>query len=1119
MKKPSATSSRSIRLAPLVLASTLLTPYVSWAGVEIDQMPLTVGKPVEPNLMFILDNSTSMRRTYMPDTVPNITSGPNISHHVYTYNLVYYNPKITYYPWENADGTPYPNANYNAVSTNNVSLSLSGSRNLASDAQCFHELKSPELATNNGNNYWRYKLYGGKLYQCTAVASPTNRDRNNTTEGRPYPYYDACNGSNDHVAGPKRQCTEITGSVTWTDGTNSVTRTIAQEFQNFANWYQYYRTRMKIAKGAASRAFAELDESYRIGFTKIGDSSIYMRIPVGTNDGLFEGTNRTSWFEALLDSTASLGSTPLRTALKRVGDYFANSDSDGPYGPGGADDQLSCRQNFAILTTDGYWNDSFTNATIGNADNTAATEPITGPNGQEYQFDPDADENVHLKDGSSYTLADVAMYYWKTDLRTNLTNNVPTSAKNPAFWQHMRTYGISIGMKGTLDPATDLDAIKAGHKSWPAPTSNNQTTIDDLWHATLNSRGEFLVATNSSELTEALVQTLSSIAAEKGRAASGAASSTNITGDDMTYFSEYMSGTWSGDVRGYEIDPETGRRKTNATKDWSASEQLPAWNLRNIKIASSGSLVNFTWANLTGEQQAALESQDVVNYLRGDRTNEQSTANPNAPFRKRDSLLGDFVNSQPVYVGKPPYNPYYEKATTPGAADYAAHAESKANRTPMLYVGGNDGMLHGFNALTGVEVFAFVPAAVVDERLRSYADPDYEHLYFVDGELTVAEIYDNAWKTVLVGTLGRGGRGVFALDVTDPNNISLLWEKTADDIPNMGNLLGKPTIAEVGPDSDWRVVLGNGPNGDDDSAHLITISLIDGSVSTRATSVSGNNGLSAPLVWDSDKDGLFETVYAGDLKGNVWRFDDIDKNSGNLHRLFTTIDAQPITAAPWAGVNPRDEATWIFVGTGQYLNEEDRTNTEPQTWYGLIDDRSEASAGTTIDASDLVKRTVSGSGEIGEEGNLRAARTVSAGTEAEMKDKRGWYLEFTEAGERMLTPNSFYGSALLGTTFIPDGSDLCSPGGRSALWGINPFTGGRLRQALFQVPGQTSIGGVFPSVLDGLKPILVGVPPISVVADGDRNIAIIHTDPDDSEEFTPPAGVAELQSWREILGE
>jgi type IV pilus assembly protein PilY1 len=152
-------------------------------------------------------------------------------------------------------------------------------------------------------------------------------------------------------------------------------------------------------------------------------------------------------------------------------------------------------------------------------------------------------------------------------------------------------------------------------------------------------------------------------------------------------------------------------------------------------------------------------------------------------------------------------------------------------------------------------------------------------------------------------------------------------------------------------------------------------------------------------------------------------------------------------------------------------------------------------------------------------------RTVESGSASDLADKKGWYIDFTETGERMITPNMFYGTALIGTTFIPDGSDLCKPGGRSALWGINPFTGARLNQALFDANRDGSfnssdmLGGVFPSVLDGLKPILVGNPPITVSEDGERTTVVIHTDPNESEEFRPAAGAAEAQSWREVLGE
>lgn len=1085
---------------PIALAISLLFPLYGQAEIEIDQTPLTVGKPVPPNIWFILDDSGSMGYTRMPDT-PTSTSSINVSRHTYTRNTLYYNPNVTYLPWKKADGTNYPDASFNAVSTS--THALTGTLDLNKSAHCFHELKTTSSDPNNGNNYFRYKFENNKLYRCTAIASPT--DTSVVTN------YGQCSNQTG--------CEEI-NSVTWGSGANSTTRTVAQEKQNFANWYHYYRTRMKMAKASVSHAFNDIGEGYRVGYTSIWDRKKF-DIPVDNDDGEFTGSNRTEWYSRLLSAEAS-GNTPLRAALDRAGQYFSSpvayKNSDGT--------DLTCRQNFTILTTDGYWNDASA-ATAQAKENTDGTNgpTISGPNGQSYTYTAVAP----YTDGNGDTLADVAMYYWKNDLRPDATNNVPTSATNPAFWQHMRTFGVSIGLKGTLDPDTDLAALTAGKENWPKPASNSTNNIDDLWHATVNSRGQFIVANNADEFTKALQDSLSKIAAEKGRSASGAASSTTLTANSMTYFSEYVSGAWSGDVHGYELDPDTGKRATNPTKDWSASKKLPSWDQRNILFNKNGTLTPFTWANLASQQKTALASELVVNYLRGDHSNEKTNANPNGTFREREGALGDFVNSQPIYVAAPPYSEYYNNVKTPGADEYESHFIEKKNRTPMLYIGGNDGMLHGFeaslnSATAGVEKFAFIPSSVINDRLKNYSAPDYEHLYFVDGELTVAEIYLNSnWKTVLVGTLGRGGKGAFALDVTDPENISLIWEKSAEDINAMGNLLGKPIIVEVAENSDWRVLFGNGPNSSSEQAQLITISL-DSSATVRVinTGEGGNNGLSSVLSWDSNKDGLFDTVYAGDLKGNVWRFDDIGSASPpSPHKLFQTKDGQPITAAPWAAVNPADiNRTWVFVGTGQYFNEEDRANISTQTWYGLIDDRDVKNdeIGTLIEFDQLVQRSILETGDI----DGRQVRTIEQGS-ALSQSSRGWFIDLNETGERMVTPNSFYGSALIGTTFIPDSTDLCQPGGRSALWGISPFTGGRLDKGLFDVNGDgvfnDTLNSVLPSVLDGLKPILVGVPPITIVSDNDKNLAVMHTDPDDSESFRPPAGAAELQSWREVYGE
>lgn len=1099
------------RMLPHALAPVLLMSNLTWAGVDIDQQPLTVGKPLEPNIWFILDDSGSMGWTNMPDSAP--TSG--IGFTTYTRNTLSYNPHINYLPWFNSDGTPMPNANPKAVSSN--SNLLTGSLNLTSAARCFHTPKDTSigdpLPLDDVKNLFRWRLNtNGSVSRCSANSS-----------------------CSDNTG-----CTTLT-ELTWisADG-KAITRSVADEWQNYANWYQYYRTRMKMAKASVTRAFSALGSEFRLGYTSIWERN-HFPIPFTENNGLFTGSNRETWFANLLSATAS-GGTPLRAALDRAGQYFSTAEpyknSDGT--------ELSCRQNFTILTTDGYWNDAAA-ATAGAREDNDSTdgEIFTDSKGNTYQFKA----GPPYSDGRKNTLADVAMYYWKNDLRPT-ENNVPTTPQNPAFWQHMRTFGISIGERGVLDPATDLEGIKAGTTKWPAPGPDRQANIDDLWHAAVNTNGEFIVAANPEQFTSALRNALGKIGAEKQRSASGAASATNVSSGGMTYFSEYISGSWHGDVHGYELDPDSGLRKTDASKDWSASAMLPDdWATRNIVFNQEGVLAPLRWSALSADQRTALGSEAVLDYLRGERTNERTIENPEGTLRQREGLLGSFVNSQPVYVGTPPYTRYYAAATTPGANTYSAHVTAHKGRIPMLYVGGNDGMLHGFVATTvmdgdavlhpgGKELFAFMPSAVITTTLRQYAtNQKYDHHYFVDGELTVAEAYlDGKWRTILVGSLGRGGRSVFALDVTNPSAITLLWEKTASDIPALGNTLGKPIIAEVGGSylgdprqSDWRVLLGNGPNSSGDRAQLISISLVDGKVKAYDTGVGGNNGLSAVLVWDSDQDGFFETVYAGDLRGNVWRFSELNTaGPPEPFLLFTTADSRPITAAPWAAVNQRDKRTWVFVGTGQYLNENDRASLLTESWYGLIDDSTSSSPGTYIGprAESLVQRRVTESGKIaGPTGKLRGARNIELGEEGEITGagKRGWYIDFTHPGERMITPNSFFGNALIGTTFIPDGTDLCEPGGRSALWGINPFTGGRLSGALFDFNGDgkfdDKLGVFFPSVMDDLKPILVGVPPITIREDKDRKIVVMHTDPDDSERFRPPSGDAEAQSWREVVGE
>lgn len=562
----------------------------------------------------------------------------------------------------------------------------------------------------------------------------------------------------------------------------------------------------------------------------------------------------------------------------------------------------------------------------------------------------------------------------------------------------------------------------------------------------------FYLAGEAAAMIASLKSAFANIAAEmSGSGASLAANTTKLEAGSRTFHALFTSGRWSGDLNAYDVDPDTGALSTVPV--WQASGKMPAWDSRNIYFYNPGSdtYTTFEWSNLSATQKTKLASEDTVNFLRGDRSKEQ----PDGSFRVRNSSLGDIVHSQPVYAGSP--NPLaLTGADFSGSSSYPAFALAQASRTPIIYVGANDGMLHGFNATTGVETFAFIPNAAIMSGLETLSDHNYQHKYFVDGELTIADAYyGGSWKTILVGTMGRGSPGLFALDITDPADVKFLWEKTDTDIPALGHNIGKPIIAQIA-NGDWRVILGNGPDNAAGTAQLIMVGIPSGTVATINTEVGNSNALSAVYTWDTTGDHLMDTAYAGDLKGNLWKFSSLSSNA-SFKKLFqaknTSNQEQPITAAPLVGKNPHTAKRWVFFGTGQYLEESDLSDTTVQSWYGIIDD-------DTLIASrdDLEEREILAEGVI----NNHTARVIEQASGDDMVDKKGWYMDLVSPnngieGERIVVPNKFQGHVLIGTSRIPDSSDICRPTGRSFVMAINPFTGGRLDSTFFDFTGD----GVF----------------------------------------------------------
>ncbi|MFO0449551.1 MAG: pilus assembly protein, partial [Pseudomonadota bacterium] len=668
------------------------------ANSPITEVPLLAGANVPPNVWFILYDSCSMDFTCMPGSgsscseIPNV-SGPNIKLLTYVRNTIYYNPNITYQPWRGADGNLLANTPYSAAFTS-TELASGATTNLAGADQVFYVPKSDTADQSAASGYFRFQLRsdanGGLIRRC---------------EWRTGTTWDI-------------GCVDLS-SVTW----GSTTRTTAQERQNFATWYSFHRSRMKVAKAGASDAFADLPEDIRVGYNTIWNRSTF-RIPVGTDGGKFAGTNRTTWFSRLQAAIAD-NATPLRGALGTARTYFAETGDTGPWGPGTGSTQLACRQNFAILTTDGFWNgDGGWNTT--NEDNSAGTA-MTGPNGETYTYSPVRP----FMDNWGGTLADQAMVNWRTDLRTDMTNNVPYSPANPAFWQHLVTFGISIGLQGTLNPDVDLPALTSGTKTWPDPTdAEDLHRIDDLFHASVNGRGDFVAATDPKAFRDGLGAALATIVTRTLSNSNVATNSTSFSSGTQIFQAGFVSGQWSGELSAFPLTASG----VGATPTWRASPAFPSWASRRIFTSSGGAGQTFP----TVAQNTTLTA-DVVSYLRGDRSKEIQNG---GTLRDRVHVLGDIINSSPIH------DPV----------------------TNTVFVGSNDGMLHAFSGVNGAEQFAYVPAGLDFANLKTFADKDYKHRFFVDGQVVVSSRRQTPSKSIVVGALGRGGKGVFALDATSPGS-------------------------------------------------------------------------------------------------------------------------------------------------------------------------------------------------------------------------------------------------------------------------------------------------------------------------------------------------------------
>jgi len=1289
-----------------LFASLVIPLPAAAASLSLATAPLATSttSTVKPNVLLVLDNSGSMDWDHMPDDESDGGSAVPFRFGYYGLrssqcNQVYYDPTLTYLPPVDDTGASFANASFTSAYTNGfntgagtvnldtsfrASTSLNGDgtgqpayyyhysgiqttqaqKNYNSTTSTFYNECSSALNASPGKDVFTritlsstaaattaligvsgsastsvssIKIDGVELMSGSSLSSTNSITvANNIASNITLNGFSGSSGGTSIVTitgvPDTARTITITQSGSMTLAGTIVLKANAATLTNFANWYSFYRNRMLMMKTAAGRAFSGLTNRYRVGLFKYSAS-----IPVQNLD-TFETTHRGNWYTSLYGITSS-GSTPTRAALSRAGSYYADKLAvTDPI-------QYSCQQNFAILSTDGYWNtgDGFkidgsimdnqdgtvgrpmfdgshpvtiwtntytrndysrvtcsggrklkTQPQIGSCNVTvsgAVCSPASWSNNGAATYgsclstvsipspDPSAAvlqssvESTGTSGGSSNSLADVAMHYYQTDLRTsalgNCTgaagvdvceNNVFTTSTDNNTQQHMTTFTLGLGASGWMnysssyltDISGDYVAVKLGSTAdssavppvcpwqangtvcnWPLPGMDGSSNgyianIDDLWHAAVNGRGAYFSATNPATLSAGLSSALAGITSRQGSAAAAATSTLNpVSGNNFAYVASYTTVKWKGNLESRSINVDTGEVSENATwcvenvtagicaapgsvvldtsgaanayycvtpnsvicadgvldgtdckvpvatactgtmntlvSDASDSRNIytangtgtalipfdTAYRAANPQYFDAAHIGTLTqWAALDATQKSLAEGDNLLNYLRGQHGYEDRTTNAvaNRLYRYRDAVMGDALESQPTFVSKPLFTYPY-----PG---YDAYKTAQAGRAGTVYMGTNDGMLHAFAADTGIERWAFVPSMVITNMWK-LADTDYGNMHtnYVNGspattDICVSNCTDSAtavWKTVLVAGLNGGGRGYYALDITNPATPVLLWEFTpttgigAVKNDDVGYGYGMPVITRK-VDGTWVVLVTSGYNNSSPGSgrgYLFVLNATTGAIISKISTGVGDattpSGLSKIGAWNGEPGGNLATyVYGGDLRGNVWRFD-INSNvtptvaegevgTGDVMKFAelysdpTGTVPQPITTTPILARILSKRV--VIIGTGKYLETADLTTTQKQSYYAIQDD--DETATLVNPRTTLVQQTLIND-------NATATRT-STGNAPQWGSDRGCYADFPDVGERQNIDGKLVQGIVLVPTIVPSNT-ACSPGG------------------------------------------------------------------------------------------
>lgn len=971
--------------------------------------------------------------------------------------------------------------------------------------------------------------------------------------------------------------------------------------------------------------------------------------------GKFSGAHKTD-FQNWVTNLTSSGYTPSHVPIWNAGEYMKVTGANSPWNatPGTSDnDPLTCRRAYHIFLTDGGWNYGTPSknyppsgtgfafeSTIKASNSYAQTlQNADGKNDawanrmSKFSDAPSSDQTTiyedtygtrkiqNYYDGQYYaypTLADLAYYYWATDLQPSIADGVLKKIRktgsetftansksvtfnedwnprnDPATWQHLVQYTIGYGPDASVlgdntstSPNftggtygmydTGFSELAVGSTKWDNVTGNSADNNYDayrpqeMWHMAINSRGKFYPV-NGGDLTGVFTDIFDDIIVDTSAPISGFTSASGSVSrvGTQSYQTTYIAADdphsndnrWYGYVTSDSIATDgsstpnsdwglNGSGKNKTTADMlDALTNLNSRLILTYNIASSPAKgIPFKWANISNSSTGASQKmwlnngsvgsptsiagdgkgQDRLNFLRGDRSKEIKNS---GTFRNRKTIQGDIVDSAIWFTGAP--------ASGYPSSSYATFAKNYATRLPMIYVGGNDGMLHGFSAKTGAEKIAYVPHGVF-QNLSLLTKSDYTHQYYVDGspfsgDINLGTEASPDWRTYLIGTLAAGGRGYFVLDVTKPGSATgsavtdnftegnattlVVMDKTAASVgeaappgipadanadPYIGHIFGNPVVAVDNQqhalqitktnNGRWALITGNGYNSANEKPALL-IQYLDGDKSLQViptpdaacpTSIKPKgNGLSTPQLLDVNGDGIPDFVYAGDLCGNMWKFD-ISNYAGTIAAngiadtsnwgvafsgdpLFTAATSsttrQPITAPAVLRVNRDVGGLMVAFGTGQNLTEDDRTDTSQQTVYSILDNTRYEIESTgpnkgkvKVKASNPTPTTVSGRSDLQAESVTGGTGSGTAGTGTSATRsfwklsttqvtyacaasatgctvKQGWYMDLPVAGERVTTSFDFYdGSSILeiisekpaSGSATASGDEVCAP--------------------------------------------------------------------------------------------